>query len=172
MKDEWSFIVPTISRFINWFTGTCTCVNETAWLLVIASGWSWAILSQIWFDLIYCMMLIYAIVLWAQLLLTLEVAVLAVAAKVAFGLVLINGLANQKQFRSATPSQSYHCFVPSSLWWRSGYTLNQWPSSPNLTHLLPLSKIQALLRAFYTMRYINDAKGLLYILEVLRCFTI
>ena len=38
MKDEWSFIVPTISRFINWFTGTCTRVNETAWLLVIASG--------------------------------------------------------------------------------------------------------------------------------------
>ena len=71
------------------------------------------------------------IVLWAQLLLTLEVAVLAVAAKDAFGLVLVNGLANKKQFRSASPNQSYHSFALSSLWWRSGYTFNQWPSSPN-----------------------------------------
>ncbi len=44
-----------------------------------------------------------------------EVVVLAVAAKVVFGLVLVNGLANQKQFQSATPNQSYHSFTLSSL---------------------------------------------------------
>ncbi len=55
------------------------------------------------------------IVISTQLLLTLEVAVLAVAVKVVFGLVLLNGLANQNQFRSATLNQSYHCFALSSL---------------------------------------------------------
>ena len=48
-----------------------------------------------------------------------------------FGLGLVNDSTNQKQFRSATPKQSYHCFALSSPWWRSGYTFNQWPSSPN-----------------------------------------
>ncbi len=41
-----------------------------------------------------------------------------------------------------------------------------------ITHLLPLSLIPALLRAFYTMRYIGDVKGWLYFWEVLRGFTI
>ena len=38
-----------------------------------------------------------------------------------------------------------------------------------ITHLLSLSKIRALLRALYTMRYIDNAKGWLYFWEVLRC---
>ena len=42
-------------------------------------------------------------------------AVPAVVATIVLGLVLVNGLANQKQFRSATLSQSYHCFALSSL---------------------------------------------------------
>ncbi len=75
-------------------------------------------------ELVYLRSL-FNIVLRAQLLLALEVAVLAVAAKVVFGLVLVNGLANQKQFRSATPNPSYHCFAVSSLRWGSGYTFNQ-----------------------------------------------
>ncbi len=87
-----------------------------------------------------------------------------------FGLILVNISANQKQFRSATPSQSYQCFALSSLWWRSGYAFNQSPSSHNYSPAL-LSKIQALVRAFYIMRYIEDAKGWLYFWEVLRCFT-
>ncbi len=41
-----------------------------------------------------------------------------------------------------------------------------------ITHLLSLSKIRALLRAFYTIRYIDDAKGWLYFWEVRSCFTI
>ncbi len=57
----------------------------------------------------------FTIVLSAKLLLTLEVAVLATEAKGIFGLVLVNVSANKKQFRSATPNQSYHCFALSSL---------------------------------------------------------
>ena len=48
--------------------------------------------------------------IYAQLLLTLE-DVLAVATKVVFGLILVKASANQKQFWSAIPNQSYHCFA-------------------------------------------------------------
>ncbi len=44
-----------------------------------------------------------------------------------------------------------------------------------ITRLLSLSKIQAILRVFYTVRYtcyIDDAKWWLYIWEVLSCVTI
>ncbi len=45
----------------------------------------------------------------------LEVAVLAVEAKVVLVSFWVMASANRKQFRSATPNQSYHCFAMSSL---------------------------------------------------------
>ncbi len=87
--------------------------------------------------------------------------------QVGFGLILVNVVnvsANQKQFRSTTPNQSHHCFALSSLWWRSGYTFYQWPSSPNYS--------PAFIELICTMWYIDDAKGWLYFWEVLSCFTL
>ncbi len=78
-----------------------------------------------------------------------------------FGLVLVNGLANQKQFWSAiqtnhiTVSRCRHCY---------GEVVTHSTNSHVvlIAHLLSLSKIRAVLRAFYTMRYIDAGKGWLY----------
>ncbi len=81
-----------------------------------------------------------------------------------FGLVLVDGLGQSKAVPVSYPKPIIplldYCFALSSARRRSGYAFNQWPSCLNYcTHLLSIAKIQALLRAFYTMRCIDYAKG-------------
>ncbi len=76
--------------------------------------------------------------IWAQLLLTLEAAVLA---------------------NHTTVSSCRYCDGEVVIHWTNGHLVLN-------THLLSLSKFRTLLRAFYTRRYIDDAKVWLYFSEV------
>ena len=76
-----------------------------------------------------------------------------------FGLVLVNGSASKavpvSYPKAIIPSRCRHCDGEVVI-----HTTND--HLVLITHLLSLSKIRALLRAFYTMRYIDNAKGWLY----------
>ncbi len=86
---------------------------------------------------------------------------LAVAAKVVFGLVLVNVSANQNQFRYPKPIiPLFRAVVTVMAKWLYIEPMAIW--SYIIAHLLSLSKIRALLGAFYIMRYIENAKGWLY----------
>ncbi len=86
-----------------------------------------------------------------------------------FGLVLEDGLGQSKAVPDSHPKPIKPLFLAVAT------VMTKWSTSGHLiliTRLLSLSKIRSLFRAFYTMRYIDDAKGCLYFREVLFCFTI
>ncbi len=59
------------------------------------------------------------------------------------------------QTNHTTISRCHHCYGEVVIHSTNGHLVL-------ITHLLSLSEIRALLRVFYTMRYIDDAKGWLY----------
>ncbi len=100
------------------------------------------------------------IVLQAQLLLTSEVAVLAVAAKV----VVVSFWEMVSGQSKTVPVSHPKPIIPLfravvNVMTKLLYIQPYYCHLVLITHLLSLSKIRAFLRAFYTMRYIDDAKG-------------
>ncbi len=78
------------------------------------------------------------------------------------GLVLVHGLGQSKALPASHPNQSCHCVALSSL---DGEVVIHYGHLILTTRLLSLGNILTLLRAFYTMRYIDDAKGWLILLR-------
>ena len=98
-------------------------------------------------------------------LLTLKVAVYAVAVKV----VLSNWCPPIKS-GSGQPSGTNHTTVSGCRHCDGEVVTNG--HIVFITLLVSVSKIQAFLRTFCTVRYIDDAKRYLYVTDVLRCLTI
>ncbi len=107
----------------------------------------------------------------SYVLLTLKVAVLAVAAKVVFCLVLVTALGQSKAGQLCTTTHNTVSFCRHCDGEVVMHVLSTNGHLIFITRLLSMGKIQAFLRTFYTKRYIVDAKGWLYVWEVFRCLT-
>ncbi len=128
-------------------------------VLQIPKGYIFHVIEPVYDDHILTVPRIFLCTGIVQLLLTLEVDVLAVRAH--FGLILVAALGQSKAFQDSLPEPiipPFHAVVT---------VIEVVIDSSNghlvFTRLLSLSKIQAILRAFYRVCYIDDAKWWLYV---------